>query len=145
MSKSNDFEADLLNLFFANANVANLGDATGVRGSSTAGSVYFALHTGDPGETGKQNTSEAAYTGYARVAVARSGTNFSATNGDLSLLTDVLFPAGTGGSGTATHWSCGYQSSGASKIMYSGALSPSIVMGNGVTPKINAGTIINED
>ena len=73
MSLSNASENDLLLLYFNNTNVANMGDATGVRGSTVAGSLFVSLHTADPGETGTQSTSETSYTGYARVAVARSG------------------------------------------------------------------------
>ena len=73
MSKSNSWENALLLLMFNNSNVANVGDATGLRGSTVAGSLYISLHTADPGEAGDQTTNEIAYTGYARVAVARSG------------------------------------------------------------------------
>ena len=41
-------------------------------------SMYLALHTADPGELGNsQSTSEIAYTGYARVAIARSSSGFT--------------------------------------------------------------------
>lgn len=145
MSKSNTFENDLLLLLFNNVNVANLGDATGVRGSAAAGSLYLALHTADPGEAGDQTTSEVAYTSYARKAVARDGSNFTVTGNAVALAANQDFVTGTGGSGTATHWSIGIAASGAGKILYKGALSPSIVCGNGVTPRINAGTIVTED
>ena len=72
MSASNAFETSLLNLIFKNVTIANYGDAIGILGSATAGSLYVGLHTADPGEAGTQATSEATYTGYARVAVARS-------------------------------------------------------------------------
>lgn len=48
MSKSTAFETAFLNHIFANAAIANVGDATGLPASSTAGSLYFSLHTGDP-------------------------------------------------------------------------------------------------
>lgn len=51
-----------LNLFFANTNWANVGDATGLRGSSTAGSLYLSLHTASPAESGTQATNEISYT-----------------------------------------------------------------------------------
>lgn len=38
MSKTNAFENALLELVFKNTNIANIGDATGLRGSSVAGS-----------------------------------------------------------------------------------------------------------
>lgn len=145
MSKSNTFENDLLLLLFNNTNIANVGDATGLRGSSAAGNFYLALHTADPGEAGDQTTSEVAYTSYARKSVARTGTEFTVTGNAVALANNHDFPAGTGGSGTATHWSIGTAASGTGKILYKGALSPSIVCGTGVTPRINAGTLVTED
>lgn len=56
MSKGNTFENDLLLLIFNNTDAALIGDATGLRGSSTAGSLYVALHTADPGEAGTAAT-----------------------------------------------------------------------------------------
>lgn len=145
MSKSNSLENSYLLLLFNNTNFANVGDATGLRGSSTAGSLYLSLHTADPGEAGDQTTSEAAYTSYARVAVARTSGGFTVTTNSVALAANADFPAGTGGSGTATYWGIGTASSAAGVLLYKGALSPSIVMGNGVTPRINAGTIVTED
>lgn len=145
MSKSNTFENDLLKLIFNNDNIANIGDATGLRGSSSAGSLYLALHTADPGEAGDQTTSEAAYTSYARVAVGRTSGNFTVSGNSVTLAANQDFPAGTGGSGTATYFSVGSASSGTGKILYSGALSINIVMGNGITPRLTTGTTITED
>lgn len=145
MSKSNAFETAFLSLVFENSNIANVGDATGLRGSSTAGSLYFSLHTGDPGEAGDQTTSEVTYTSYARVAVARSSSGWTVTGNAVAVDADVQFPAGTGGSGTATHWGLGTSSSGAGTLLYKGTITPSIVTGNGVTPKLTAGTVVTED
>ncbi|MFO0467436.1 MAG: hypothetical protein ACK5ZS_00600 [bacterium] len=145
MSKTNDWENDLLLLVFQNANAANIGDATGLRGSSTAGNLFISLHSADPGEAGTQSTSEIAYTSYARVQLARTSGNFTVTGNAVAFAANVDFPAGTGGSGTATHFGIGVASSGATKLLYKGALSPSIVCGNGVTPRINAGTVVTED
>lgn len=52
MSKTNAFETAVLDNWFRNQNIANVGDATGIRGSSADGSLYVSLHTSDPGETG---------------------------------------------------------------------------------------------
>ena len=52
MSASNAFETALLNNILKNAAIANVGDATGLPGSATAGILYVALHTADPGEAG---------------------------------------------------------------------------------------------
>jgi hypothetical protein len=145
MSKTNTWENDLLLLMFNNTDSSLHGDATGLRGSSTAGSYYISLHTGDPGEAGDQTTSECTYTDYARVAVARSGAGFTVTASAVALAADVVFPVGSGGSGTATHWGLGCSSSAAGKLLYKGSISPSIVTGSGVTPTLTAGTVVTED
>lgn len=145
MSKSNTWENGLLLLLANNTDFAGVGDATGLRGSSTAGSLYVSLHTADPGEAGDQTTSECTYTSYARVAVARNSGAWTITANALAPAADVTFPAGTGGSGTATHFGLGTASSGAGKLLYKGAISPTIVTGNGVTPKLTAGTFVTED
>ena len=57
MSFTDASEQALLDLIFLNTNWANIGDATGLRGSSAAGNFWISLHTADPGEgivTGKQ-------------------------------------------------------------------------------------------
>jgi hypothetical protein len=145
MSKGNTFENDLLLLIFNNTNAANIGDATGLRGSSTAGSLFLSLHTADPGEAGDQTTSEIAYTSYARATVARTSGGFTVSGNSVTLTANVDFPAGTGGSGTATHFAVGTASSGTGKILYKGAISPTIVCGNGITPRLTTGTTITED
>lgn len=146
MSKSNSWENGLLLLLFNNTNFANVGDATGLRGSSAAGSLYVGLHTADPGEAGDQTTNEITYTSYARVAVARSGAGFTVSGNAVQFAATVSFPAGTGGSGTATHWSLGTSASGAGVLLYKGAITPNIVCGSGVTPQLASGTnVVTED
>lgn len=144
MSKSNAWETGILSLLFTNDNFANVGDATGLRGSSTAGSLYFSLHTADPGEGGDQTTNEIAYTSYARVAVARSAAGWTVTADAVAVDANVTFPAGTGGSGTATHWGLGTASSSTGVLLYKGTITPNIVCGNGVTPTLTAGTVVTE-
>lgn len=145
MSKSNTFENDLLLLLFNNTNIADIGDATGLRGSSTAGSLYFALHSADPDEAGSQTTNEVAYTSYARVAVARSGSGFTVTGNSVSPAANVDFPECTGSTATATHFSIGVASSGAGKVLYKGALTPNISISTGVIPRIKSTSTVTED
>lgn len=145
MSKSNAFETALLSHIFENADIALIGDAAGLQNSATAGSLYFSLHTADPTDAADQTTSEVAYTNYARVAVARSASGWTVTGNAVAVDADVVFPAGTGGSGTATHWGLGTDASGAGLLLYKGAISPSIVCGSGVTPQLTAGTAVTED
>lgn len=144
MSKTNSWENGILELLFKNTNFANVGDATGLRGSSTAGSLYFSLHTADPGETGDQTTNEITYTDYARVAVARSGAGFTVTADSVSPAANVSFPIGSGGSGTATHFGIGTASSGAGVLLYKGAITPNIVTGSGITPILTTASAVTE-
>lgn len=145
VGKTDTHENSLLLLLFNNTNYANIGDAAGLIGSTTPGSFYVSLHTADPTEEGSQVTNEIAYTSYARVAVARSGAGFTVTAGAVAFAADVVFPAGTGGTGTATHWGLGVTSgTGAGVLLYGGAISPSIVCGNGITPRLTAGTCVTE-
>ena len=145
MSKSDAWETGLLSLLFKNTTFALVGDATGLVGSTGAGSLYFSLHTADPGETGTQATSEITYTSYARVAVARSAGGFTVTANSVSPVAAVTFPAGTGGSGTATFFGVGTSSSGAGVLLYSGTVTPNIVCGSGVTPQLTTASSITED
>lgn len=57
----NNAAPDLLKLLLNNTTWAAIGDATGIVGSTAAGSLYLALHTGDPGESGTQSSVEVTY------------------------------------------------------------------------------------
>lgn len=142
MSKGNTFENDLLKLIFNGDTIANIADDAA---SAPLANLYVALHTSDPGEAGAQNANEIAYTSYARVAVSRDTGGWTVTDNEVNPAADIEFPAGTGGSGTATHWSVGVASSGATKILYKGAITPNIVCGDGVTPVLTTATSITED
>lgn len=141
MSATNVFENGLLSLIFENANYANVGDATGLRGSSTAGSFYISLHTANPNETGTQTTSESAYTSYARVAVARSTAGWTTASGVCDNDSAITFPAATGGSESETHFGVGSDSSGTGNLFLWGALSASLAVSNGITPQFAAGAL----
>lgn len=145
MSKSNAWENALLLLLFNNTNAANIGDATGLRGSSTAGSLYIALWIGDPGEDGSGGA-EASYTGYARVAVARSSSGWTVTGNAVTNAAEILFPASTGGTGgTVTHAAV-MTASSSGTMLYKGAVGPTIALASGIEPKIPAGDLdITED
>lgn len=149
MSKSNSWENALLLLLFNNTNAANIGDATGLRGSTTAGSLFLSLHTSDPGEAGSQTTNEVSYTSYARVAVARSGSGFTVSTNTVSLAANADFPNPGNATGlpiTATHFGLGTDASGAGTLLYKGAITPNIsISTTGTTPRISAGQIITED
>lgn len=142
MSMSNASETNLLLLLFNNTDWANVGDAAGLQNSAAAGSFYVALHTADPGDAGDQTSSEVAYTGYSRVAVARSAGGWTVAGNQVSNTAMVQFGACTAGSATATHFSVGLAASGAGDILYSGALSASRSISAGITPLFNAGSLV---
>lgn len=142
MSLSNAAETALLLLIFNNTNYANIGDATGLRGSTTAGVLYIGLHTADPAETGSQSTSEATYTGYARISIARSGAGFTVSGGQVSNAALAAFGACSAGSNTITHFSIGTASSGAGTLLGSGALNASLAVSSGVTPQFAIGQLV---
>lgn len=144
MSKGNIFENDLLKLIFNGTAIANLADNAA---AGPLANLYVSLHTADPGEAGDQSTSEIAYTGYARVAVARTAGGWTVTNNAVSPVADIVFPASTGGAGgNASHFAVGTSLNGAGKVLYKGSLAPAIAVANGVTPRITAlNTTITED
>lgn len=143
MSKGDTFENDLLKLIYNATPISGLADNAA---SSPLVNIYVALHTADPGEAGSQTTSEAAYPGYARVAVARTAGGWTVTGNSVSPAADVVFPARSGaGTETITHFSTGTAASGAGKVLHSGAGSPTVAVTLGIAPRVLAGTTITED
>lgn len=141
MSASNAFETALLGLILENTNVANVGDATGLRGSTAPGSLYISLHTADPGEAGAQNTSEATYTGYARAAVARDIASWNISGNVATNAAIVAFPAATAGTSNVTHFGIGASLSGAGTLLLSGPLTASLAIAAGITPDFAIGAL----
>lgn len=116
--------------------------------SSAYTSTWVSLHTGDPGAAGHQGTSEVTYTGYTRISVTRStaGWSVSTSDGTARLVSAVSFPMATSTSTmTATYAAVGVTSaSSVGIILYSGALSPSIDIGQNVTPRITTSSTLSE-
>lgn len=142
MSFGNTFENDLLLLIFNATAIANIADNAA---SAPLTNLYAALHTSDPGEAGTQDTNECAYTSYARVAVARTSGGWTVTANSVSPAAEITFPAATGGTETATHWSIGVAASGTTKILGSGTLSPNISISSGVTPRVSTASTVTLD
>jgi hypothetical protein len=136
MSKSDAWENALLLLLFNNTNAANIGDATGLRGSTAAGSLYLSLHTADPGEAGADDQRVQLHR-LCPARVARSSGGFTVTANSVSPAANVV-PNPT----NATNLSADGQllrhrhgELGRWRAALFGALSPTIVISNtGVTP-----------
>ena len=145
MSFSNNLENKLLLLIFNNSNIANIGDATGLRGSSTAGVFYLSLHTSSPGETGTQSTNETTYGSYARVSVVRSASGWTVTGNSASPTSAIDFAECTSSTATITHVGLGTDSTGTGELVLYGSLSPSISVASGVIPRIKTTSTITLD
>lgn len=140
MSKSNAAENKLLLLLFNSTSWANIATGSGVS------QLFVALHTADPGEGGTQSTSEATYTGYARIAVDRDNTGWTISANSVANAEEILFGLCTVGSETITHASVGPVAVGATEILYKGALASSIPVAPNIAPRIApGGFVITED
>jgi len=136
MSKGNTTENDVLGYIF---------NATAFSWNANT-DLYISLHTADPGEAGNQTTSEATYTSYARVTVARSAGGWTVSGNTASNAALIQFPQCTGGSNTLTHVAIGTASGGAGQILYSGALNSSLSVSNLIQPQFAIGALqIQED
>ena len=141
MAKGATFDNDWLKLIFNAVNIASLADNTA---TSPLTNLYVSLHTADPTASGNQSSSEANYTGYARVAVARTTGGWTVTTNSVSPASTISFPPCTGGTNTITNFAVGTASTGAGKILYTGTVSPNISVASGVTPQLTTATAISE-
>ena len=140
---ANTSQTALVTLLFQNTAMANIGNSGGLQPSGAAGSFFLSLHTANPGTTGTQTTSEAAYTSYARVAVARSSGGWTVTGNQPCIAENAAaatFPAATGGTETETYFGIGTATSGAGQLLIFSALTSSLSVSSGITPSfaINA-------
>lgn len=146
--KTDVFESDVLKLILNGTAIANIADNAA---ASPLTSVYISLHTADPTDAAAsgQLTNETTYTGYARVAVARTtgGWTVSTVAGVTTAVpvAAIVFGQCSAGTSTVTHVGIGTASSGTGKLLFSGALSPSIAVSSGVVPQITTATTITED
>ena len=136
--KGNTNAINYLKLVFQAVNWANVADNTA---TSPLTNLYVSLHTADPTASGNQTSSEAAYTGYARVAVVRTSSGWSISNETISNVGTITFPACTGGSETETYVGVGSASSGAGVLFWAGPLTSSLAVSNGITPSFAIGAL----
>lgn len=142
--KSDAYETALLLHILNNVAIPLIGDASGVLPSAVAGSLYVSLHTADPTEEGNQASSEIGYTDYQRQAVARTAGGWTVTGNSAVNAATIEFPIGTGGSGTATFFGIGAESSGAGFLIYAGPIASPIVCGNNITPRLTTITVTED-
>lgn len=141
MSATNTLETNLLGLLFGNANCPNVGDATGLRGSSVPGVFYISLHTANPGEIGTQATTEATYGGYARQAVPRSAVGWSVAAGVVANVAAIAFPQAASGADTLTHFGIGSDPTGPGNLFLWGALQTPLAVAPPIAPTFAAASL----
>lgn len=142
MSAVNAFETALLNLLFNNTTISNIGDATGLVGSSGAGSTQLALATSALSDTTADLTvTEVAYTGYARPIQARSSAGWTVSGNTASNAALIQFGEMTaGGPDTVVHLGLGFLATG-DVIRLHADLNADLVINNGVNPQFAIGAL----
>lgn len=147
MSAVNDFETKILQLLFNNTTLADIGDATGLVGSTTPGSTQLALSTSALTDTDTLLTAtEVAYTGYARPTQARSGVGWTVSGNNASNAALIQFGEMTaGGPDTVVHLGLGFLATG-NVLRIHADLNADLVINNGVNPQFAIGALdINLD
>lgn len=144
LGKSNTLETDILKLIFTAVAIADLAENDT---SSPLATLYCSLHTGgDPGDAASQTTNEIAYTGYARVGVARTAGGWTVSGNSVSPVANIDFGLMTAGAGgTVTYGAIGTLASGAGIVLYYGTVTPNISVVNGVIPRFTTASAVTED
>ena len=149
MSMTDLMEERILTLIFENTSAAEIGDATGLVGSTTPGAFAVALHTSDPTDAATdQTTNETAYTNYVRLTGTGNGADRNSTdwnyvaqpNGPMTNLATITFATCGVTGATITHVSLG-EGAGASSPFFITALDSSLAVSSGVTPSFAIGAL----
>lgn len=138
MPKGTTFDNQVLALIFNATAIANIADNAA---SAPLTNLYLSLHTASPAGA-SQSTNETAYTNYLRIAVVRTTSGWAVPSGGVTSNAALAQFAQCGVTGaTITHVGIGTASSGAGNLLYSGALSASLVVSNGIQPQFAASAL----
>ena len=141
MSLVNAAETSLLQLIFQAVTWNNIAENDS---TSPATNFYVSLHTGNPGETGSQTTSETAYGSYARQTVARTTAGWTVSGNTVDNAAAITFPEATSGPSTITYWGVGLSLTGAGTLLAYGTIdtpTAGLVVNTGVQPQFATGTL----
>lgn len=119
MPKGTTSSNDYLRLVYNATAIGNIADNAA---ASPLTNLQVSLHSAYPGVGGDQTTGEISYTGYARVAVARSGSGWTVTGNSVSPVAQINFGQCTGGTATASFFAVGTAASGAGKLLHFGPI-----------------------
>jgi len=129
---------------YQNVDMANVGDATGLRGSSSAGNLIVHFHTAAPGDNAANKVD---YAEYAGVNIPRSALGFSVANvggkATVSNVEALTFPKRTtdGAVQRATHFSFCLTDG---IVLDSAELTTPFDIGLNTVPTADAGALITE-
>ncbi len=102
-NKSRTFENSVLKLVFNNDAIATVGDASGLQPSAADGNFYFRLFTTATNDETTVGT-EASYTGYDKVTVARTTGGFTVTVSVVTNAALLSFGECSSGPETLRYW-----------------------------------------
>jgi hypothetical protein len=141
-SMVNGFENVVALLLFNNTGIANIGDATGLPGSASAGSTQLALSTSALTDADTVLTAtEVAYTGYVRPTQARSSAGWTVSGDTASNAALIQFGEMTaGGPDTVVHLGLGFLATGNDLRLHQD-LTADLVINNGVNPQFAIGAL----
>ena len=116
-----------------------LDDIFGIAAFSVPGTVYIALYTAAPSDTG--GGTECSGNAYARVAVTNTAASWSRTGNQVTNDNAITFPTPTGPAwGTVTHWGM-FDAASAGNLLMWGALTTSRATAAGTAPNFPAGDL----
>ncbi len=150
MSKSDEFENQLLLHMFNNSAIADVGDGSGLPVAATAGSFWVRLYTDAVVTSDSVLGTECVYTGYVQygVAVARSGAGWTVATNNASNAAAITFGACSAGSENVRYFAIWKSNADetASKRIYWGQLTSDLSVSSGITPEFAIGALdVNED
>jgi hypothetical protein len=141
MSKTDFFEASLLQHLFQNLSIPNIGDAAGLLPSAASGGFYIALMITTPAPSDSSAGTETTYTGYARVAVNRTTAAWTISNNQVTNAAPITFPPCTGNPQTVGYFAIYTSPTGGDRIYY-GSLNTQLIIQIGVTPEFSTSALI---
>lgn len=150
MGLNSGAQTSLLALLLNNTAFANIGNAGGLAGSSGAGSpgnLYVSLYQTALPSGDDPTVNEATYSGYARVAVARTSGGWTIVGNSASNTAAITFPTSGGTTNSIMGFGICTVSSGAGSgttLLGVGSVTP-VSVTTGITPSFAAGTLTITD
>lgn len=148
-SKSNSLETSILLLIFNNTDIADLGDASGVQGSTADGNLYIRLFNTSTVDDSTVGT-EASYTGYVAggIAIPRSVAGFTVSGSNVTNAGAFAYGVCTAGGETLRYFGVFKDNSTGTEShrLYWGQLPTDLIVSISTIPTVPAGYLnVNEN